>query len=204
MEQAEIKEYLERFKEKRDRSLVIIDYGNVQKWEESLGWKIGIKELADLVKHLSFGKQFLRRFYYGSDYGKADKSRQMSLWSQMIINKANMNRFDLVTKRVKYIVDSNYRTGFVKKCNFDVEIAVDILSEKDNYDNIFLFSGDGDMSYILDFIYNNYKKDAYVLGARGHVGRELQDGLREGRIKEIFYAEDLRYRLEYKLDRRPR
>ncbi|MFA5086639.1 MAG: NYN domain-containing protein [Candidatus Paceibacterota bacterium] len=199
MDQKEIKKCLEEFEKNKDRSLVVVDYGNVQKWEESLGWKIGIRELSNLVKHLSLGKQFLRRFYYGSDYGKEERNIQMSEWSKMIMSKASMNRFELVTKRVKYIIDSDYKSGFVKKCNFDIEMAVDILSERDNYDKIFLFSGDGDMSYLLDYIHSNYDKEIYLFGARGHVGRELQDGLRSGIIREIFYAEDFRYRLERKI-----
>ena len=199
MDQREIKKCLEEFEKNKDRSLVVVDYGNVQKWEEGLGWKIGIRELANLVKHLSLGKQFLRRFYYGSDYGKEERNTQMSEWSEMIMNKASMNRFELVTKRVKYIINSDYKSGFVKKCNFDIEMAVDILSERDNYDKIFLFSGDGDMSYLLNYIRDNYNKEIYLFGARGHVGRELQDGLRNGTINEIFYVEDFRYRLERKI-----
>jgi uncharacterized LabA/DUF88 family protein len=196
MEQREVKIYLDYFEKNKEKSLVVIDYGNVQKWEKSLRWKIGIKELSNLVKHLSLGKQFLRRFYYGSDFGKNERGVQMSLWSKTIMNKANMNRFEVITKRVKYIIDNNYSTGLVKKCNFDIEMAVDILAEKDNYDKLFLFSGDGDMSYLLDFIYTNFDKDIYIFGARGHVGREIYDNFKKGVIKEIFYVEDFRYRLE--------
>ena len=66
------------------------------------------------------------------------------MWSAMVLNKARMNNFEIITKRVKYIHDLNYKTGYVKKCNFDVEISTDLIKEADNYDTIILFSGDGD------------------------------------------------------------
>src|SRR3989344_3226245 len=127
MNREEIKLIVGKLQATRERNMVIIDYGNVQKWEQSLGWKIGIKELGTLVKNFSIGKQLLRRFYYGSDFGPNDNSIEMISWSKMILDKANWNKFDIVTKRVKYIHNSDYRIGFVKKCDLDVEIAIDLI-----------------------------------------------------------------------------
>ena len=66
MTKEEIKKFIASFSDKQERTLVIVDYGNVEKWKNSLNWKVGIKELGNLVKHFSRGKKFLRRFYYGS------------------------------------------------------------------------------------------------------------------------------------------
>jgi hypothetical protein len=55
----QIKSFLESFENKRGRTLVIIDYGNVVKWELSLGWKIGIKQLSILIKNFSLGRNYL-------------------------------------------------------------------------------------------------------------------------------------------------
>ena len=49
--------------DKKERTIAIVDFGNVEKWKNSLGWIVGIQELGKLVKHFSLGKKFLRRFF---------------------------------------------------------------------------------------------------------------------------------------------
>jgi len=51
MNQKEVKKFLESFIPKRERTIVIVDFGNVEKWKNSLKWQVGIKELAQLVKN---------------------------------------------------------------------------------------------------------------------------------------------------------
>lgn len=195
MKRNEINKILEEIGQTKDRNIVIIDFGNLQKWEESLGWKIGIRELGNLIKHLIVGKKFLRRFYYGSDFGENEKSNTISIWSGMVLNKARMNSFEIITKRVKYIPDPNYKTGYIKKCNFDIEISVDLFKEIDNYNRAILFSGDGDFAYLLSYLREKYNKKFIVFGARGHIGKELYDAKKKGEIDYILYAEDFEYRL---------
>ena len=196
MNREEIKLIVGKLQATRERNMVIIDYGNVQKWEQSLGWKIGIKELGTLVKNFSIGKQLLRRFYYGSDFGPNDNSIEMISWSKMILDKANWNKFDIVTKRVKYIHNSDYRIGFVKKCDLDVEIAIDLIKNVNEYDTLILFSGDGDMAYVARYLKEKYNKNIYVFGARNHVGKEIYDAKLGKIIDEILYTEDFEYRLD--------
>jgi len=195
MNQNEIREFLETFNSKKERTIVIVDYGNVEKWKNSLKWKVDIKLLAGLVKNLSFGKQFLRRFYYGSDYGKDEKSDALSEWSRSVLERAGMNRFEIVTKRVKYIYSQDNKYGFEKKCDLDVEMAVDLIRERDNYDSVIIFSGDGDLMYAIKYLYETYKKECLVFGARGHIGREIYDAQKDGFVKNVLYVEDFEYRL---------
>ena len=144
MNKSEIKIFIDIFSQKRKQTIVIVDFGNVEKWKHSLGWNVGIKELGKLVKNFSYGQKFLRRFYYGSDYGKSEKSHTIVPWSETILQKAKMSGFELVTKRVKYIHDTKNKNGFQKKCDLDVEMTVDLIKECDNYDTIILFSCYGD------------------------------------------------------------
>ncbi|KKP32676.1 MAG: hypothetical protein A2312_02855 [Candidatus Staskawiczbacteria bacterium RIFOXYB2_FULL_32_9] len=195
MNKEEIKRFLENIANKKERTIVIIDYGNVEKWKNSLGWQIGIKELANLVKNFSYGKQFLRRFYYGADYGANDKAEKIIDWSRLILEKADMNRFEVVKKRVKYIHNTNNKYGFDKKCDLDVEMAVDLIKERENYDTIIIFSGDGDLMYAIKYLKEIYQKSCIVFGARNHVGREIYDAKKEKIIDDILYAEDFEYRL---------
>ena len=195
MNQAEIKNLLSSFDDKKDRTVVVIDYGNVNKWNNSLGWEVGIRELAGLVKNFSYGKQPLRRFYYGSDYGNYEKSETLDYWSEKVLMTARNNRFEVITKRVKYIHSNENVHGFEKKCDLDVEMVVDLIREKDNYDNIILFSGDGDLMCGIKYLSDEYGKLCYVFGTRGHVGREVYDAKNDGYVRDILYAEDFEYRL---------
>lgn len=195
MNQGEIKTFLEKFKPRCARTIVIIDYGNVEKWKNSLHWRVGIKELAQLIKNFSIGQTYLRRFYFGSDYGPDERSHAMVEFSRAIIEKARMNRFEIMTKRVKYIHDANNVSGFEKKCDLDVEMMVDLIKERNNYDTIILFSGDGDLMYGIKYLSDEFQKSCVVFGARDHIGREVFDAKIAGYVNEIFYAEDFEYRL---------
>jgi uncharacterized LabA/DUF88 family protein len=195
MDKEEINNYLLQFEASKDRTMVIIDYGNVEKWKNSLKWIVGIKELSQLVKNFSFGKQFLRRFYYGSDYGPDEKSKILVGWSKGILEMAEMNRLEIATKRVKYIRSNDNKYGFEKKCDLDVEMAIDLIKERDNYDTAIIFSGDGDLMYAAKYTKETYGKEFIVFGARNHVGREVYDAKSNGIVSDILYAEDFEYRL---------
>ncbi|HET6840238.1 MAG TPA: hypothetical protein VFK06_00880 [Candidatus Angelobacter sp.] len=143
MKAAEVTKIIQDLGNTKDRNLVIIDYGNVDKWRNNLGWKIGIRELGNLVRSIAQGNQQLRRFYFGSDYSQDIQSATLRPFSNGILVKAQMSKFEIITKPVKYIHDLNYTSGFLKKCNFDVERTVDAIKEVDRYDTIIIFSGDG-------------------------------------------------------------
>ena len=195
MDKREINIFLKYFDGKKERTIVIIDYGNVEKWKKNLKWKVDIKKLAQLIKNFSFGKEFLRRFYYGSDYGPNEKSEKLTEWSRSVSERAGMNRFNFNTKRVKYIRDSKNKYGFEKKCDLDVEMIVDLIKERDNYDTIVLFSGDGDLMYGIKYLKEEYNKSCFVFSARGHIGREIIDAKKANIIKDLLYASDFEYRL---------
>lgn len=154
-----------------------------------------MRELARLVKHFSRGYRFLRRFYYGADYGPSESSPSLSRWSKYILTTADMNGFEVIKKRVKYIHSANNVHGFEKKCDLDVEIAVDLIEERDNYDTIILFSGDGDLMRAIQYLKKEYSKHCIVMSARGHIGREVLDAKRDGIVEQILFAEDFEYRL---------
>lgn len=202
MDQEKIKKFLGDYVDRRERTIVIVDFGNVEKWKHGLGWKVGIRELAVLVKNFSKGQRFLRRFYYGADYGPREKSTVLTGWSKYMLQTADLNGFEVVDKRVKYIHSLDNVLGFEKKCDLDVEMAVDLIRERDNYDTIVLFSGDGDLITAIRYLKEEYGKRALIMSARGHIGREVIDAHREGIIEEILYADDFEYRLNMDRHRR--
>ena len=196
MNHREIATFLQTLEKTKTRNIVIIDFANVDGWRDSLGWSVGLKQLGQLVSHMSYGKKFLRRFYYGEDYGPRDKSTRLTPWSAKIIQNARYSGFELITKRVKYIPDSKYATGYIKKCNLDIEMAIDLLRETANYDTAIIFSGDGDLAPLCTYLHDQLGKEIYMFGARDHVGKELIDAEKAKAIKQILFCEDFEYRLD--------
>jgi len=176
-------------------ALTIVDFGNVEKWKFSLGWSIDINNLSRLIKRFSLNRQSNRRFYYGSDYGKDEKATILFEWSRLILERAQWNKLEVVTKRVKYIHSPDNKFGFEKKCDLDVEMAIDLIKYRDDYDTIVLFSGDGDLMHAIRYLKDRYGKDCMVFGARNHVGREVFDAQLDGYVNKIFFVEDFEYRL---------
>lgn len=195
MDQQDVNDFLKTFNDKKERTIVIVDFGNVEKWKNSLKWRVGIREMALLVKNFTYGHRFLRRFYYGSDYGPGEKSKELTDWSKYILHTADLNGFEVVKKRVKYIRTPENVCGFEKKCDLDVEMTVDLIRERDNYDTIVAFSGDGDLVAVYRYLKEEYKKRIIVMSARGHIGREVIDAKKEGFIEDILWADDFEYRL---------
>ncbi len=195
MNKTEIKNFLNQLSKTLNRNIVIVDFANVDRWQDSTDWPISIKKLGQLNKYISQGKKYLRRFYYGMDYGPKDSSKLLLPWSEKILKQAQCSGFEIVSKRVKYIPDDKYETGFIKKCNLDIEMAVDLIKEQDNYDIAVIFSGDGDMAYVCEYIHNIFNKTIYIFGVRNHIGKELIDAKSAGIIKDILFVEDFEYRL---------
>tara|TARA_B100000745_G_scaffold300210_2_gene253261 strand:- start:6894 stop:7490 length:597 start_codon:yes stop_codon:yes gene_type:complete len=193
MDQNQIRTFLATYDHIKDRTLVIVDFSNVEKWRESLSWKVGIQELASLIKHFTYGNRSLRRFYYGSDYGPDDRSSEMVPWSKGLITKAQYNKLEVVTKRVKYIKNNGEQD--VKKCDLDVEMAVDLIKLRDEYDQAIVFSGDGDLTYAMKYLHENFGKSFVVFAARNHVSREVIDFSKTDVITRILFAEDFEYRI---------
>ncbi len=157
-------------------------------------WKSLVTAIC-IVKNFSHGKRYLRRFYYGSDYGKSESSLAIEAWSKGIINRAEANGLQIITKRVKYIHSADSVYGFEKKCDLDVEMTVDLTREQNNYDIAVIFSGDGNLAYAMNYLHEEFGKQFTVFGARDHVGRELFDAQKAGTISKILFAEDFEYRL---------
>lgn len=189
----QIKSFLDGHAPHRSRTMVIVDFGNVEKWRASLGWVVGVDKVARLVQQLTTGAKYLRRFYYGEDYGPSETSVALVEFSRSMLEQAVAYGLRVVSKRVKYIHTENGELS--KKCDLDVEMTVDLIKDRDSYDIAVIFSGDGDLAYAMRYLHDEYGKKFIVFGARDHVGRELIDALKDGIITHIFYAEDFEYRL---------
>jgi len=155
---------IKNLKQKFGKIFVFVDYGNVVKWFKDDVWDtnggklqaferliIDIEKLAVFLNLFGGGKFF----YYGLDHNK--------IGSIMTIKKAWKHKFNVVSKNIQWIKISQSGQK-IPKCNFDVEITIDIVHEKDRYDAICLLSNDNDFSPLLKYVKDHGKKVILISG----------------------------------------
>jgi len=142
------------------KTLVLIDWANVYGWKD----KIEIPEIRKIYKYFSNYKKCRQiRFYFGQDDN--DKSKRF-------LKRVENIGFKLVTKPVKYIRVSQKPLILKRKCDFDLEIAMDTLINLDKYDSFIFLSGDGDYVPLYKYLMKK-KKQVIIVYEKGHVGREV-------------------------------
>lgn len=93
----------------------------------------------------------------------------------------------LETKEVEEILQILNRKVLRRKCDFDIEIALDCFENLERYDSYIFFSGDGDFATLYKRLIE-VKKQVIVVYAPGHIGREIweiQRGLFKVNIQNI-------------------
>lgn len=167
---------------------VFIDFGNVRPWAKDF-WpeenkikfckEIDIAKLADVCNWVKPKKKF---FYYGYFKARPDlpegcRENIKSRNSIFRIDKARRCGLLVKTKEIKMVPhhdEDGVFIGKAPKCNFDVEITMDLLTKINKYDTVVLFSGDSDFSGLLNYLKNRGKK-IVVVCTRARMSRELQE-----------------------------
>lgn len=192
--------------EKFGKIFVFVDFSNVRHWAKDF-WpeenkyrlcvEIDIEKLSNLCNWVSPKRKF---FYYGYYSKKDDLSKNHKLNKKyrnsiFRINKARKSGFQVKTKEIKMIPQYNEEGKFVgkfPKCNFDVEITMNMLQKIRKYDTVMLFSGDSDFGELLKYLKTKGKK-VIVVSARNCMSTELQEA-----ADKFIPAETLKSFLEYK------
>lgn len=146
------------------KTCVLIDWANVY------GWKGELKREPDeekIIRYLGEYKQIKEvRFYFGKD-----KTTQ----SERFLNKIKKVGYKLISKEVKYVkVFDDYGKNFIlkRKCDFDLEIGLDVLEMINNYDSFIFFSGDGDFATLYQRLIKK-NKQVIVVYVKNRLGREI-------------------------------
>jgi len=169
------------------RVYVFVDFGNVRPWAKEL-WpeenkyriskKVDIAKLAEIINWIFPIK---RLFYYGRyleniNYPKEHENNKKYRASMFRLDKARKNGFEVKTKDIKMIPhydESGVFLNKVPKCNFDVEITMDMITKSEKYDTVMLFSGDSDFGGLLRYLKSKGKK-VVVVCTRNRMSKELQ------------------------------
>jgi uncharacterized LabA/DUF88 family protein len=75
-------------------------------------------------------------------------------------------------KKVKFIKNLNMEKGGFHKGNLDVELTIDAVHNRDNFQSFVLFSGDSDFEALIKYM-RRYKKNCIVISTKDHISIEL-------------------------------
>ncbi|MEK7069668.1 MAG: NYN domain-containing protein, partial [Patescibacteria group bacterium] len=180
------------------RAIAFIDYANIKAWIRGKNLSVDLKALYSALKDAGVSDV---RFYYGTD-AKNDKIgsffRKLSSFGYSVTTKPvqyfKIALLELLNqqsnKRWLETMDAPLKTNlldeavrldeqgiefFVPKANFDVEITADSLKVTKNYDQIILFSGDGDFAYLLKTLKKLGKRSVVVSGRKSLSGSLIKE-----------------------------
>lgn len=175
---------VETFFTLKGKKLVLIDWANIFHSQEKNGWEIDICLLYAFLSHHSHIHDCV--LFHGIDANPK---------SQHFITRAREVGFRVVTKNVKYIPSEFDPKVVRRKCDFDVEIAKEILLSLDSYRGFMLFSGDGDYAPIFDVLRDKNKQGILVF-PKGRLGREYNEDTQRRRGMFLCSLENIRNYIE--------
>jgi uncharacterized LabA/DUF88 family protein len=169
------------------KTFAFVDFGNVRPWAKEL-WKDENKykfcveiDIAKISEICSWVKVDNKLFYYGyfaKDFTLPsivkDPKHNNSIFR---IDKARKSGFKVVTKEIKMIPHYDEDGKFIgkfPKCNFDVEMTMDLLLKINDYDTALLFSGDSDFGGLLKYI-KSLSKKVIIICTRSRMSKELEE-----------------------------
>jgi len=190
-------DYLEWIK-KETAIIAYLDLTNMFYWQDVLGWKFRIKDIVAQLKAFPNIKEV--KIYYGKNEQNTDEIKKSDVLQKRILAtgailktkkvkflKKTIDEALLFKKSTRDLFNQQVNEKLINlvkeikkikfeiyepKCNFDVEIAMDILDDAEKISAIMLFSGDSDLLEPLERLKVKDKKIC-VVGVRYMVAGEL-------------------------------
>ena len=180
---------------KEARLIAYLDLTNMFHWQDTLKWNFSIYHVIKQLLEINVMKEV--RLYYGLNNRELEKSENFhrrlrengaivitklvkwikkEITKNLFIKPSTLDLFDdSAHSKLDELIEYLQKQGIKieePKCNFDVEMALDILDAQDKVSGILLFSGDSDLKEPLERL-KLKKKNIYVFGVRGQVAKEL-------------------------------
>lgn len=174
---------------------VYLDLTNIFHWQDVLGWKFRIEDMIEQLFTFPNIKEI--KVYYGKNEkdlknseafhnrikktgailrAKPMKFIPKTIQEGMFFQRKTLTLFDGVVKnKINELIEELQKSGITieePKCNFDVEMTMDMLDDVEKMTAILLFSGDSDMCAPLERL-KVKEKCIGVVGVRGKVAGEL-------------------------------
>lgn len=174
---------------------VYLDLTNMFHWQDVLGWKFRVEDVIQQLFTFPNIKEI--KVYYGLNgrdsknseafhnrikkTGAILKTKPMKFLIKdindgLFFQRRTMTLFDgSVKNKIQALIEELQKSGIVieePKCNFDVEMAMDMLDDAEKLTAVLLFSGDSDLVGPLERLKVKNKKVG-IVGVRGKVAGEL-------------------------------
>lgn len=147
------------------RFSIFVDGNNMFYAQQKNGWFFDPKRILDYFLNVEGGVTLVNAFWYT---GLKDPQDQRGFRDALI-----SLGYTVRTKILKeYYDDTSGR--YSQKANLDIEIAIDMFNTVDQYDQVVLFSGDGDFERAIELLRS---KSTYitVVSTDGMIARELRN-----------------------------
>jgi uncharacterized LabA/DUF88 family protein len=180
---------------KETSAIAFLDLTNMFHWQDVLKWNFSVYQVIEQLLRTKPLKEV--RIYYGLNTRELQKSENFhqrlrkagaiviskpvkwikkEITNNLFVKPATLGLFDgNAHSKLDELITYLQQQGIVieePKCNFDVEMALDMLDAMDKVSGVLLFSGDSDMKEPLERLKLKGKK-IYIFGVRGLVAKEL-------------------------------
>src|SRR5205809_694746 len=125
------------------RTAVFIDAANIYFSQKTLGWRVDFKRLLEYFEKESC---LVKIYFYSAINPDNIKERKFHDFLEII-------GYTVRHKEIKFIKDENQGVqGGFHKGNIDVELTIDAIDLRDQYDSFVLLSGDGDFEPLIKYL----------------------------------------------------
>lgn len=170
-------------KTKGKRVSLFVDNANWFYPQHELGWRVSYSRLRDFLKQ--FYTPAILKLYAGTPLDNKDR-----LTFDRFVQAVSKADFSVITKPLKKIWVDRAKTKYEYKCNFDVEIALDVARHLDETDVVIIGSGDSDFLEVKNYAMEHSKIFMVLCFEKG-IAWEMRKGYH-------LFLEDIREFIENK------
>ncbi len=149
----------------KNRVSVFIDASNIYYSQKKLKWQIDFSRFLEYLKN----ETNLQEIYYytARDFHFAKQTKFISFLEK--------TGYKVRSKKIKFIKNKNraLKVDGFNKGNLDVELTIDVIEDKNEYDTLILVSGDSDFEPLLKLMKKKYKKKCLVMATKHSISVEL-------------------------------
>ncbi|MDD4358406.1 MAG: NYN domain-containing protein [Candidatus Pacebacteria bacterium] len=190
-----------RFLDNETSMIAYLDLSNMFYWQRVLKWNFRVEDI--IYQLFSYPNIKEVKVYYGENNKNEEERRKSKALHKRIqktgailrskevkfikktIDEALLFKQSTITlfnnevnKRIERLINEIKKTGLIyveePKCNFDVELSLDMIDDSEKISAVMLFSGDCDFMEPLERL-KIKGKQIYIVGVRGMVSKELHN-----------------------------
>lgn len=176
---------------------VFIDASNLWAAQKVKGRVFDFEKLKKFLKE-KHNADIIKIFYYTAYPAEGTRDYSLDGKHRFFTYLKKGLDFTVRKKELKRItIRSNSGDAVEEKGNMDVEMTIDVIHYKDNYDDAIFFSGDSDFLALVTYLRRGNKR-VYTYSSKNNVSEELRtggDGYTDVlKIEEDIWGQDLKHR----------